>query len=86
MTGKTPNWCDYPLVWIDWLDSTGGGGWRSIEGLGRAMLECRSVGFLVHEDDESVTVSASLASLGNADEPIRIPKVSITGRWEIEVT
>ena len=72
-----------PIVDILWVDSFGMGVWCSVDALGDITLECRTVGFLVAEDEISITVAPSLNCTGDCDSPIRIPKVAIKSREEI---
>lgn len=72
-----------PIVDILWVDSFGMGVWSDFDSLGDISLECRTVGFLVAEDEISITVSPSLNCTGQCDSPIRIPNVAIKSREEI---
>lgn len=45
-------------------------------------LRARSVGWLVDEDEESITIAAHDGD-DQVTGDITIPKVAITGRWEI---
>lgn len=68
------------LVQIDWIDSTRRPGWRD-SGLSPPCMKCTSVGYLVSDDPESVTVSACHSvSEDTFLDAITIPKVAITRR------
>lgn len=70
---------------IHWLDSTYSSGWVDMSG-GLAQLEITTIGYLVNEDDESYTVTSSLMASGDCCfSPIRIPKVAVTGVWDIKL-
>lgn len=76
------------VVNVEWVDSIGISGWRSLKSIVDDSpyedLLHESVGFLVHEDEHSITLtcsrSADKSSLGQVDSAIRIPKVSIKKR------
>ncbi len=74
-----------PIVDVLWLDSIGVGGWKDKDYLLEDSLECRTVGFLVCEDDKSIIVSSSLCNANDehCHSPIRIPKVAIKSYEEI---
>lgn len=79
-------WKDIPLerrfklVMIHWVDSSSRRGvWNPLEDLqiNNDLLECVSVGFLVHESQDSVTLVSHLtAQQGGGD--MTIPKVAVT--------
>lgn len=71
------------IEWIRWLDSDRGGGWQSPEDISRC-LDIESIGYLVGEDECSVTLTTSVDQAnGNVIDPITIPKCAITDRQEI---
>lgn len=48
---------EHKLVLIEWVDSYGcSSDWRSIEGCDPKPTVCRSVGWLVHEDEKCKTI------------------------------
>ena len=74
------------IVYIEWIDSCRTEGWcthREIENVG-APMECRTVGFLVREDDRSIVLALSAAHGDHVGSPycslMTIPKKSITLR------
>ena len=73
---------DAPLLWVEWVDSVHYNGWTAMEELPIHDLNCRSVGWLIAEDEESITIIAHDGGK-NAMGDMTIPKVAITGRWEI---
>ena len=74
------------LVRIDWVDSHSSRGWQQIEDIGEARggLHCSSVGWLLAEGKETVTIAAHLGlsndrrtvTQGHSD--MTIPRVAIT--------
>ena len=73
---------------VEWVDSTGFSGWHKIEDVRvLAALNCRSIGFVVHENDHSVYLSGSLDGQEGTSlrvmDALAIPKVSITSRRQI---
>ena len=74
-----------PLLWVEWVDSWASSGpWTGKAGLEEGCDEpvIRSVGWLIHEDDTWITIASHDGghTLGGDRS---IPKVAITGRWEI---
>ena len=72
------------IVEVKWLDSIGDGAWISYtshEGLDN---EIHTIGFLVSENDDSITISAHLSGLNTCDNPMRIPRISIIEYYEIK--
>ena len=49
------------IVWIEWLDSNTTHGWRTKETTPQDMdhLRCESIGFLVDETDDLVSIASS---------------------------
>lgn len=80
-------------VYVEWLDSMSVSGWlapRDIEeACGNGALQCETLGFLVNENDHSVTVSASISlcddgeTINSASDPITIPWCAITNIREV---
>jgi hypothetical protein len=52
------------LVLIDWVDSCSsvGGGWVFLDELEAGAKKCRSIGWIIAEDEESITVSGHLGN------------------------
>ncbi len=63
-------------VYVEWLDSSTSTGWRDPDS--DHDLGCISLGFLVKECDESVTIAHSVAAIGHVCDQITIPKAAIT--------
>lgn len=71
------------LVYVEWVDSAGQDGWvdRQTALSGSIPSRVRSVGIVLHEDDESITlVTGEDTTHDNVDNPITIPKVAVTRR------
>lgn len=67
----------YRLVLVEWLDAVGGtrGGWKSASDAGRDLpAKCRSVGWVIHEDDERITIAPHFAHDRDVDGEITIPR------------
>ncbi len=87
MIRKTRKKDKLPVVEIHWVDSMGDKeGWQDRDYMKDQDMRIRTVGLLVAEDHESYTVSAS-QSFNNdtVDHPMKIPKVAVTGCWEIKL-
>lgn len=68
-------------VWVEWVDSASFRGW----GEGTAgVAEIKTLGFVIDETDDNITISAHVdEDNGNAHGAMTIPKVAITGMWEV---
>lgn len=78
------------IIDVRWVDSGTGGGWQFLTHLDAAPCECRTVGFLLHENKDSITVSSSLSfgtdgKPNQAADPITIPKVAVKSRRFVKV-
>ena len=70
---------------IEWIDSTGFTGWNKMEDVrGLKALHCRSIGYVLHENDEALYISGSLDGQEGTSlrvmDALAIPKVAITSR------
>ncbi len=73
------------FVEVTWIDSTGFAGWQEKQ-TPRTATTCRTVGFLVNENDDYITIAATYDSFTDAyHSPLTIPKVAIIERWELEL-
>lgn len=86
--GDTP----LPILYVEWIDSLGRSGWRHesdlLEWCEAEMLLCKSIGFIFHEDDTSLTLvlSTHTSAVGagtQVGDCVRIPKVAIKKRKRI---
>lgn len=64
-------------LFIVWDDSCAYPGWTPIEDFGPRPALCISVGFLVHEDKRSVTITNALTEFNDVNDPLTIPKSAI---------
>lgn len=72
-----------PLLWIEWVDSASHGGvWTHKTDLETGSHKIRSVGWLVREDDDALTIVAHEGGDQYSGD-MTIPKVAITAQWEI---
>lgn len=70
------------MVRVTWVDSMASYGWDSVEDkIDKAkspdQLMCASVGYLLHEDDNGVSLVQSFSAGGQAHSLITIPKASV---------
>lgn len=75
------------VVELAWLDSSSSTGWMTIDDAVKekgSLYTCRSVGYLLHYDNEFVVINQSIC-LGNRDvqNTIAVPRVSITAMKSI---
>ena len=74
------------IVMVDWEDSTGGGHWTFLSDQTFKTILVRSVGYLLDETDEHLTISCSVGDDGEqAHSPMTIPKRCIVRHWEITI-
>ena len=64
---------------ITWVDSTSRGGWMAPSDFNKIPTEIRTVGFLLSEDEETITLTNSVGAECILD-PLTIPKVAVVGR------
>lgn len=80
------------LLLIEWLDSSQAEGWLFIDEDEHVNdpLNCISVGWLIQESDEALSITSSLAEMVDGD-PLQvngiltIPKCCVLGRTELEL-
>jgi hypothetical protein len=51
---------DKQLVLVEWLDSRRGEGWVRLDELENTVTKCRSVGWIISKDRQSVTLAGHL--------------------------
>lgn len=74
------------VVYLEWIDSATQHGWLSREGFDLSPGRCKTVGFLVDENDEVIALALNGATDENTlpfGEIIVIPKVCITKRVKV---
>lgn len=64
------------LVLVDWVDAiSADSGWKTIEKMKKAVPHpCRSVGWIVNQTKDFVTLVSSLTDDGDCDGDILIPR------------
>lgn len=76
-------------VHVKWVDSAGSSGWRSFDELHSNLMKCETIGWLVLEDKEKITIALNGVFDGTSERPfgefITIPKVAILKRHGIKV-
>lgn len=69
---------DFPIVWIEWHDATSPTGWQTMaEAQALAPEHVITVGFLISQNKDKVTIAASLSG-NECGEIIVIPKSWVT--------
>ena len=76
-----PSLATSKLVYIEWLDALAQGEWHEAK---REDLHCRTVGFVVYEDDEQIEIAGTVTD-GMCNNSITLPKRMILKRKEIKV-
>jgi len=65
-------------IYIEWIDSAGYSGW--VDDCDFSPLLIKSFGFLLNEDDTSITIASHVAENDTYYAPMTIPKVAIIKR------
>ena len=76
-----PNVESSKLVLVEWLDALAQGEWHEAK---REDLRCKSVGFIVYEDDEQIELAGTITD-GMCNNSITIPKKMLTKKKEIKL-
>lgn len=72
-------------VVVHWVDSLGGGSWEKPQEYTLDDLRCVSIGFVVNETDDVLTISTSRFMWnGHYIDTLTIPKMAITSIEDIE--
>jgi hypothetical protein len=77
------------VVLIEWVDSCSSSGWRRMSDIPAGWFcasRCETVGFLIDENDDSVTLALSRGvceTTSDFTETMTIPKVAITRRRQL---
>ena len=69
------------IVLIEWLDALAQGEWHEAK---REDLRCKSIGFVVFEDDEQIELAGTITA-GMCNNSITIPKKMVTKRKEVKI-
>ena len=73
------------IVLIEWNDSNVSHGWIPKSQKDDNLAHCRTVGFVVSEDDDKLTVTLGESDSDNTMERLTIAKSSITSLRELRV-
>lgn len=76
-----PNLDTSKLVAVEWLDALAQGEWHEAK---REDLRCKTVGFVVYEDDEQIELAGTITD-GMCNNSITIPKKMLTKKKEIKL-
>ena len=77
----------YKLVLIEWLDSRRGAGWVRLDELEASVARCKSAGWIITEDSDSLTMAGHMG-----DDPVQclgditIPKCAILNITDLSVS
>ena len=66
---------------MEWLDALAQGEWHEAK---REDLRCKTVGFVVFEDDEQIELAGTITD-GMCNNSITIPKKMLTKRKEVKL-
>ncbi len=81
----------YKPIYIEWLDSFGcTGKWEDIEDYKSQPLICKTIGFIVFEDNKVISIASNIAeetelTFNQANGIMSIPKVSIVKRKNVKM-
>lgn len=71
---------DYPLVLVDWLDPAGAASWRDLaDAKEYPMAVCVTVGWLIVDKADRITLAASINDDGNAADLTTMPRACVQG-------
>lgn len=76
------------VVYVEWLDAASSGDWRGYEDVDDLVgaVECRTIGFLVKENNDELIISPTLADTqGQYASYFAIPQGCIKNRWTINI-
>lgn len=67
------------LVEVTWIDSSFHRGWGSLDekSKGMTVAKCRTVGYLLSRDRETLKIAQSLGDADSAADGIAIPRVAV---------
>lgn len=74
-------------VWVSWVDSSSRQGWHDMDGCRIPVMNVETVGWLVSEDAEQITLALSAVFDGTSSHPVAhlicIPQCSIKERRKL---
>lgn len=65
------------MKYVKWFDSAAPKGWVWENEIDASVVVVESVGWIINEDDESITLSSHRTNHGQSHSPMTIPKVAI---------
>ncbi len=68
---------DWPIVEVEWIDSTGRASWQPQEEWKLMNMSIRTTGYLFKDLSDRVVIIQSLSALDLIDHQISIPRVAI---------
>lgn len=76
----------YRIEYVEWIDphSCDEGTWMEIKDVKKTLAKCRSVGWVILEDEDSITLANHLSNNDMVDGLLTIPKSLITKRKSIK--
>lgn len=73
------------IVLVEWQDSNVTHGWRLNDCIGDDIAHCRTVGFLMVDNDTKITVAFGDSDCGSVMETVTIPKTAVIRIRELRV-
>lgn len=76
------------LVLVEWIDSNSAGGWHPYEDMLHTVqgeLGCKSVGWLLADGHDRISIVPNLAATGSVGDATTIPKLAIVSITELSV-
>ena len=73
----------YNLYKIDWKDACSNTSWRALDECRLNLLVVHSVGWLVGENKEVISLAQQLSANGTAADTINIPKSCIVNKYKL---
>ena len=75
MTAARVRPADYPLVLVDWVDPAGAASWKDLaEAKAYPLAVCVTVGWLIVDEPDRITLAASLNDDGSAADLTTMPR------------
>lgn len=68
------------IVYLRWVDSCHHLGWTDLDEIRHDALELETIGWLIHADEKTVTVSSTVGD-EQAHCPLKIPRAAILKMW-----
>lgn len=68
------------MEYILWIDSSSTSGWVFVENMDYSLVTVESIGWVIKEDSDSVTIASHRTGHGEVHSPMTIPKINIVSR------